>query len=485
MVKPLLVMLSLLTVTPSSSTQPQGAILILESQRSLGAGQLASYLHSADRSIAVRAALAIGRTKQPGGAELLAQHLKDPDAALRAMVVYALGLIGIAHNVPQISRVLAHDRSAAVRIAALDALGRFEAGKALNSGAETDASRNIAAALLGDRNTTVRARAATALEAFHNGVMGGFASRELVKAFSAERDRSVRWHIMWAVYRGYALRVPRDMLTAALHDKDEVVRIEAVRAYGRLKNKGAIAALRPMTQDSSWRVQEQALESMRILSGQPPTEHLTVLGQGVNAPPFREQADAQIAPLPRPIASGTPVAPTAAEVPFEPKLNPSDPALMSGPMRGPHPAVRVKTTKGTFVLKLYPEWAPLTVANFLNLTNRGYYDGLRWFRIVPDFVVQTGDPTDNGEGDAGYNVPAEENPLEQSSGVLSMGLNYKDGRPLRDSAGTQFYITLSPQLHLNRDFTVFGQVINGFEVLGRLIESDRMVRVEQIPDTNE
>ncbi|MBV8601818.1 MAG: peptidylprolyl isomerase [Candidatus Eremiobacteraeota bacterium] len=155
---------------------------------------------------------------------------------------------------------------------------------------------------------------------------------------------------------------------------------------------------------------------------------------------------------------------------------------MTGPAPGPHPRVRIATTKGTLTVVLFPEWAPNTVANFLLLTNRGYFDGLRWFRIVPDFVVQTGDPNDNGEGDAGYQIQAEENPIEQDSGVISMGLNYDKNGPQRDSAGTQFYITLSPALHLNRDFTVFGRVESGFDVLGRLVESDRMTRVEQIPD---
>ncbi len=154
-------------------------------------------------------------------------------------------------------------------------------------------------------------------------------------------------------------------------------------------------------------------------------------------------------------------------------------------MPGLHPRVRIGTTKGTIVVRLYPEWAALTVANFLSLTNRGYYDDLRWFRVVPDFVAQTGDPHDNGEGDAGYTIPAEENPLEQRAGVISMGLNYTDGAnpgPIRDSAGAQFYITISPQLHLNRDFTVFGEVESGFATLGRLIESDRMTKVERIND---
>jgi len=133
-------------------------------------------------------------------------------------------------------------------------------------------------------------------------------------------------------------------------------------------------------------------------------------------------------------------------------------------------------------VRRYPEWAPFTVANVLNLTNAGYFEGLRWFRVVPDFVVQTGDPKNTGEGDAGYSIGAEENPIEQRTCVISMGLNYENGHPLRDSAGTQFYITLSPQLHLDRGFTVFGGVAAGFNVLAHLTETDRMLRVEQIDD---
>lgn len=153
-------------------------------------------------------------------------------------------------------------------------------------------------------------------------------------------------------------------------------------------------------------------------------------------------------------------------------------------VRRPRPRTRafIRTTKGELVLRLYPEWAPATVANFLTLAERRYFDGNRWFRIVPDFVVQTGDPGDNGEGDAGYTIPAEENPIEQRSGVIAMGLNYNGNGALRDSAGTQFYITLSPQLHLNRDFSVFGEVERGFDVLAHLIESDRVVAINRISD---
>jgi peptidyl-prolyl cis-trans isomerase B (cyclophilin B) len=147
-----------------------------------------------------------------------------------------------------------------------------------------------------------------------------------------------------------------------------------------------------------------------------------------------------------------------------------------------HPRVRIRTTKGDLVLRLFPEWAPYTVANFLRMTARGYYDGNRWFRIVPDFVVQSGDPNDNGEGDAGFMIPAEENPVEQRAGIISMGLNYEKNHPLRDSAGTQFYLTISPQPHLDRDFSVFGELEQGAGTIARLIESDRILHVDRLPD---
>ncbi len=467
----------------ASAADPYQSMAGLEKARSLGRGALAGYLASKDSSIAARAALAIGRTKDPHGVSLLQRHIHDRDDGVRAMAVYGLGLIANGASAPTLISDVNSDRSTAVRVAAIDAIARYEAAQRFRGNDESSAASALVAALKADRDPRVRGRAAAAFEAFRTGLMGDLASRELANAFTRERDDDVRWHIMWTIYRGYAIRVPREILTNALHDRNELVRIEAVRAYGRLKNKDALSTLQPLLNDASWRVQLQTIESMRALRGEPPTDHLKEMPAGVHVPPVHVQNFMEIAPLPRPTFSGKPSAPDPQGIITRPRLHPTTSALMDGPMPGPHPRVRIRTTKGTLILTLYPEWAPLTVENFLNLTNRGYYDGLRWFRIVPDFVVQTGDPSDNGEGDAGYSIPAEENPLEQRSYVISMGLNYKDNSPIRDSAGTQFYITLSPQLHLNRDFTVFGEVSSGFDVLGRLVESDRMTRVEQIPDS--
>jgi peptidyl-prolyl cis-trans isomerase B (cyclophilin B) len=472
----------LLCATAWAAVLSYQTLIGFEQKRSLGSGSLASALASGDPQLAARAALAIGRTKDPAGVPLLQSRLHDTDAAVRAMAVYGLGLIGTGSNAQQFLGTIVSDRSGAVRIAALDAIGRYEVAHRLRAADEMAAAAAVGAVLKGDRDAIVRARAATALEAFRTGLAGDYASRQLLAAWKTEGNQDVRWHIMWTMFRGYAVRIPRDVLTAALRDPNEIVRIEAVRAYGKLANKDAIAALVPLTNDSSWRVQLQALESIRALKGEPLTEHLKAMPPGIHIPPVRVQNYMEIAPLPRPTFTGKPGPPSAKDAIVQPAIYPLTSALMDGPAPGRHPRVRIKTTKGTMIVTLYPEWAPLTVENFLNLTNRGYFDGLRWFRIVPDFVVQTGDPGNTGDGDAGYTIAAEENPLEQRSNVISMGLNYDNNGPIRDSAGTQFYITLSPQLHLNRDFTVFGEVTGGTDVLGRLIESDTMTRVEQIPD---
>ncbi|MDQ2872523.1 MAG: peptidylprolyl isomerase [Candidatus Eremiobacteraeota bacterium] len=452
------------------SPNPYVEVERLEQARSLGSGQLAADLRSAHRALALRAALAIGRTKLAAGIPLLRTRLHDPDPALRAMSVYGLGLIGTSYVQGDVLTALV-DRSQAVRLAAFDAANRLETAKQFSKVNEASALRVLSYNLLRDRQALIRARAATAIEAFKDTAVAPEAARDLSQAFKTERDPNVRWHIMWTMFRSYASREPRSQLLGALRDSSELVRIEAVRALGRLKDPALVAHLEPLTRDPSWRAQEQALESIRALRKEPATEHLKALPPGLHLPPMQTDRFAHLPAIAFPAPAGTPGPPSASNV-------------IVAATQGPHPRLRIVTTKGNLYVELYPEWAPLTVENFMNLASRGYYDNNPWFRIVPDFVVQTGGGVD-GNSDVKYTIGAEENPLEQSSYVLSMGLNYTnppDAHAIRDSAGSEWYITLSPQLHLNRDFTVFGRMIGGTDVLARLIESDKIVRIERLSD---
>jgi peptidyl-prolyl cis-trans isomerase B (cyclophilin B) len=452
----------------------------LESTRTYS-DELAVFLTSRDARIAGRAALALGRTEDARAAGPLHNVTSARDVSLRALSVFAYGLL--ATKTPISSDVVIRtlkDRAPAVRIAAADAAWRAKVGKS-PGGHELGVA--LLAAAVHDRDPLVRARAAAALSGWRDAEEGAAIAAAVERAFMLEQNPTVRWHQAWTLRRAFAAQASIATIRAGLADRGELVRIQFADLVARRNNAREAALLEPLLADPSWRVREQAIESARVIAGGTRTEHLTTIPDGV-VTPSPAPADTS-APLVRPSLAGAPSRPTAADARLDLPLHPATAALMDGPMPGPHPRVRIGTTKGTIVVRLYPEWAPLTVANFLNLADRGYYDGLRWFRIVPDFVAQTGDPHDNGEGDAGYTIPAEENPLEQRSGVISMGLNYTEGAnpgPIRDSAGTQFYITISPQLHLDRDFTVFGEVESGFATLGRLIESDRMTKVERIPD---
>jgi peptidyl-prolyl cis-trans isomerase B (cyclophilin B) len=475
----------LLSAGTPAPANPYVQIERLEAARSLGNGALAGFVTSSDRRVAIRAALAIGRTKQSAGVPLLLRRVGDSDIGMRATSIYALGLIGGIPATQPVLSALLRDRAGAVQVAALDATDRLETAHMLTVTQERQAGRRIRE-LLGVGDVIVRARAATALEAFHGSTFAQDVVGTLARAYAREPDSYVRWHVVWTLFRAYAKRAPIETLQAALHDRAELVRVEAARAFGRRGDKSAVALLQPLTADPSWRVQEQTLEAINALQGKPATAHLKAIPAGVHTPAPEPDKFASLQALPRAVSSAKPQKPTPDAINTTTKLDPTTIALMTGPAKGPHPRVRLVTTQGNIYLELFPEWAPLTVENFLNLTSSGYYDNNPWFRIVPDFVVQTGDPTGNGNGDAGYTIPAEENPIEQNSYVISMGMNYTDppnAHAIRDSAGTQFYITLSPQLHLNRDFTVFGRVIGGTDVLGRLIESDKIIRADRIPDS--
>ncbi|MGH7737599.1 MAG: peptidylprolyl isomerase [Candidatus Tyrphobacter sp.] len=463
-----------------------GPVLRAEQARAVTPALLAA-LRSSNELLAVRAALALGRTKQLAAEPPLARHLHDPRAAVRAMAIYGLGLIASGREQDAIASAL-RDRSGAVRVAALDAADRYAAAKVLSQPDLRVLRAEIEGVLASDRNSLVRGRAAATLVSFEGPGSDAATAAALVRAVAHDSASNVREDAMWCIYRGYAKAAPNRFLVAELRDRDEIVRIEAVHAIGKRADAADAAYVTPLLRDPSWRVQEQASETLRLLRGEPLTQHWTKIPSWVHVPPRVPDPLASRPALARTAVRGGRRAPSVAQVLgdaslWNVRLDPTTAAEMTGPAHGMHPRVRIVTTQGNIYVVLFAEWAPFTVENFLNLANRGYYDGNRWFRIVPDFVVQTGDRNDNGNGDAGYGIRAEENPIPQESYVISMGLNYTSGanaHAIRDSAGAQYYITLSPQLHLDRDFTVFGRVTSGFGVLGRLSESDRVLRIERV-----
>lgn len=142
-----------------------------------------------------------------------------------------------------------------------------------------------------------------------------------------------------------------------------------------------------------------------------------------------------------------------------------------------HPfAVIVMEKGGEIRIELYPEDAPKTVESFVALSKKGFYDGLTFHRVVPGFVAQGGDPKGDGTGGPGYMLKAEFNKRKHVRGTVAMA---RAQQP--DSAGSQFYICFAPAPHLDGQYTVFGQVVSGMEVVDGIRVGDRMktVRIEE------
>jgi cyclophilin family peptidyl-prolyl cis-trans isomerase len=135
------------------------------------------------------------------------------------------------------------------------------------------------------------------------------------------------------------------------------------------------------------------------------------------------------------------------------------------------PHVFIETDKGTIEIELDVLDAPLTADNFIALARKGYFDGLTFHRVVPDFVVQGGDPRGDGEGGPGYTIRDELNQEPYLRGTVGMALAW------RDTAGSQFFITHSPQPHLDARYTVFGHVVNGIEVVDAINQWDVVKRI--------
>lgn len=141
--------------------------------------------------------------------------------------------------------------------------------------------------------------------------------------------------------------------------------------------------------------------------------------------------------------------------------------------------VVVQTNKGTFRFELFGVDAPVTVYSFAELAQKGFYDGLKFHRYVPGFVIQGGDPLsvdgdpgNDGTGGPGYTLPAEFNSRKHVLGSVAMA---RSADP--NSGGSQFYITLAPQPALDGQYTVFGEVTGGLDVVQKLRQGDVMKRV--------
>ena len=137
----------------------------------------------------------------------------------------------------------------------------------------------------------------------------------------------------------------------------------------------------------------------------------------------------------------------------------------------------IETSKGTINFRLQAKEAPRTCENFVKLAKQGFYDNLTWHRVLPNFVIQGGCPKGDGTGGPGYTIDAELSELKHVKGTVAMAR----GQSL-NSAGSQFYIARTSLPHLDKQYTVFGQVTSGFDVIDKISQGDVMKKVSILED---
>ena len=145
----------------------------------------------------------------------------------------------------------------------------------------------------------------------------------------------------------------------------------------------------------------------------------------------------------------------------------------------------IETTKGNIILNLFDQDTPGTVTNFINLINKGFYNGLKFHRVIPNFMIQGGCPQGTGTGGPGYNIDCEIRPhLKHGTGSLSMAhagtcKHDPSGKKISGecSNGSQFFITHCPTSHLDGVHTVFGQVIQGQDVVNAIQAGDSIIKI--------
>jgi cyclophilin family peptidyl-prolyl cis-trans isomerase/HEAT repeat protein len=496
---------------------------------------IAPYLEHADASVRWNAAWILARSGAPNGVALLLRHVHDPDVLVRSQVLRGLRAPPadsagerLAARAALVSALA--DAEASVRINALGALGtygptiaatmtplmqdgdanvRMAAVLALGAAGGPDAASVLeTTAANGEQHFGVRAAALGALATIDARrsapVAAGWATsgrwlerffaartlgngpwsdvRELLHSLAADGDGRVGRAAMGAVMRAadttaeaYAFYID------GLRARDPRVRAAALAGIGRRggpENLGVLMDAYEQALNDS--VPDAALAAIDALG------ELRRKGTPVEAAFFsrfpvpsdaevRQRAERRLggawrdAPAPAATLRGAPFYQDVVRRLVAPVLAGQPPLKL-----------RIVTEHGEIIVEFATADAPLTVLNLIGLIERGYFDAggdpdaRRWHRVVPNFVLQDGDARGDNSGGPGYAIRDEINRLRYGRGMLGMALSGPD------TGGSQFFITHSPQPHLDGGYTIFGRVVSGMDVADRVVQEDRILRMEII-----
>jgi cyclophilin family peptidyl-prolyl cis-trans isomerase/HEAT repeat protein len=285
---------------------------------------------------------------------------------------------------------------------------------------------------------------------------------------AADKEAVVRLAVVGGLKTVEAVREGRTLVNSALTDSDPGVRAAAVEALGLLNDPSVLPlvadALTRSVADTSPDVAIAAIGVCEKLRSEPAARAIVEAAYHQNKTLVARLARRSLVLAFRADRAAVP----APE--YKTGRSAADYAALLAEARKPLQA-RVEMAHGEFVIRFSGREAPLTVMNFVKLAREKYFDGVAVHRVVPNFVLQDGDPTGTGNGGPGYEIRDELNTLRYERGTVGMALSGPD------TGGSQWFVTHSPQPHLNALYTVFGQVVAGQDAVERVEQGDKIVRV--------
>lgn len=430
------------------------------------------------------AARGLGASKNSAAGDILLPLL-DPKRPPEVIVsaTRAVAQLGVTAAVdPLIALVIDPATDANVRLEAVTALGTLRAEPALTlvqdlmtdswpamriaamraaAAIDPDTFRIVLATLEDDSHWSVRAALAGLLATMPSEV-----ALDRVRAMTNDPDKRVWPAAMRALVR---LKAPdaEALILERVKDPDFAVRAAAAELIGSMKPATGPAALRQAYEaglpDVTYTARAAALDAIAQYGA---GEAVELLKRALEDNEWAVRLRA--AELLARFEPSTDVRTAIRPVPNAAPASYDDPSLIA-PDYSPH--VFIETARGTIEFELAVLDAPQTSRNFMQLARKGFFNGLAIHRVVPNFVVQDGDPRGDGQGGPGYTIRDELNERPFLRGTVGMALSWKD------TGGSQFFITHSPQPHLDARYTVFGHVVNGIDVVDRLQHGDVIERV--------
>jgi cyclophilin family peptidyl-prolyl cis-trans isomerase len=398
-------------------------------------------------AIRAAAALELQQAVEPLAA-IAAEPRMEPNLRLESIV--ALGALRAYEQLPLIQDFITDDWPA-MRAAALVAAAAVD----------QESFGLVLSGLDSDRHWTVRAALAGVLGTLPAEIADG-----RLRPLLQDEDKRVVPAALRALVRMGAADA-QSILIDKLRDADPVIRETAARLLGQIKAQDGVAALseayRTGLADATSGARAGALEA---LAAHATPDAIEAVRSGLADKDWSIRV--RTVELLAKLEPGVDHRITIRPAPGAPPAPYDDPQLVT---RDYSPHAFIETARGTIEFELAVLDAPQTARNFMALAKKGFFDGLQVHRVVPNFVVQDGDPRGDGEGGPGYTIRDELNERPYLRGTVGMALSW------RDTGGSQFFIVHSPQPHLDGRYTAFGHVVNGMDVVDRIQVGDVIQRI--------